>query len=48
VFLIENKIFSDKGWRQTERYANPEFKENLTKYIEFEPDAEINYFFSYS
>ncbi len=45
VLLIENKIFSDEGWEQTKRYAEPEFKESLAKYIKLDPNIGINYFY---
>ena len=33
VLLIENKIFSGEGWRQTERYASDAYKRSLGSYL---------------
>ena len=31
ILLIENKVFSGEGWKQTERYSSDDFKNSLTK-----------------
>jgi len=36
VLLIENKIFSDEGWNQTERYASEEFKDSIEEYLDLQ------------
>lgn len=33
IVLIENKVHSNEGWAQTERYASDEFKESLIHYL---------------
>jgi hypothetical protein len=42
--IVENKIFSGEGWRQTERYASKEFYESLKAKLSF-PVDEIGYFY---
>jgi hypothetical protein len=45
ILLIENKVFSGEGWKQTERYASNEFRESLKKYLEIEIEPDFKFFF---
>jgi len=46
--LIENKIFSEEGLKQTERYASKEFRESLENHLEMKVEkykVDLKYFF---
>jgi hypothetical protein len=45
IVLIENKIFSGEGYRQTEEYASPEYAESIKSVLPNMNSAKLKYWF---
>jgi hypothetical protein len=45
VIIIENKIFSGEGYKQTERYASTEFKNDIANYLNFSTQPCFKFFY---